>query len=141
LIETSNQNTPFLRVYFDSITNQSICVESVIHCLDQSFRPTKVNLIDACVQFAELNENQTSNFIIAPNPADEMVEITFPNSKSENLSLTIYDALGRIVFQNKISDFSKPFQINTRLYENGLYQISIQHENYSISKRMLILHD
>lgn len=140
LIPTSNQNTPFLRVYFDSIINPSICVESVIHCLDQSFRPTKVNLIDACVQFADLTENQISTFSIFPNPANEMIEITFQNSKTENLYLTIYDALGRIVFHNDIPDLSKPFQINTSRYENGLYQISIQQENQSISKRMIIIH-
>jgi hypothetical protein len=141
VIETSNQNTPFLRVYFDSITNSTICVESVIHCLDQSFRPVKINLIDACVQFADLAENQISNFSIFPNPANESIEITFQNSKAENLSLTIYDALGRIVNQNIISDVSKPFQINTSLYENGLYNISIQQENYFTSKRLLIIHE
>jgi hypothetical protein len=141
LIAISNQNTPFLRVHFDSITNSSICVETVIHCLDQSFRPINVNLIDACVQFAALDENQISNFNIFPNPANESVEITVQKSNAENLSITIYDALGRVIFQNKMNDFSKPFQINTSLYENGLYQISIQQENHLISKRMLIIHE
>ncbi len=141
LIATSNQNTPFLRVYFDSIINPNICVESVIHCLDQNFRPVKVNLIDACVQFADLPENKTSNFGIFPNPANELVELTFQNSITESLFIVMYDALGRIVFQNKITDFSKPFQINTSLYVNGLYQISIQRENETISKRMLIIHE
>lgn len=141
LIATSNQNTPFLRIYFDSITNPNICVENVIHFLDQSFRPVKVNLIDACVQFADIDENPISTFRILPNPANEMVEITFQNSKSENVSLTIFDAFGRIVFQNKIFDLSKPFQINTSLYENGFYQISIQTGNFSTTKKMLVMHD
>jgi hypothetical protein len=141
LIGTSNLNTPFLRVYFDSILNPSICVESVIHCLDQSFRPVKVNLIDACAKFLDLEESQTSNFDIFPNPANEILVLTFQNANAENLPITIYDAMGRIVFQNKISDSSKPFQISTTAFENGLYQISIQQENYSISKRILIIHD
>jgi hypothetical protein len=141
LIDPNNQNTPFLRVYFDSITSHSICVESVIHCLNQSFRPTKVNLIDACVQFAELKENQIANFSIFPNPANEMVEISFQNSSTEKLPITVFDALGRIVFQDQITDFSKPFQINTSLYENGFYQISIQQGNLSTTKKMLVVHN
>jgi hypothetical protein len=141
LIATSNLNTPFLRVYFDSIINPSICVDSVIHCLDNEFKPIKVNLIDACVQFVNLEESQTSNFSIFPNPANKTVEITFQNATNKNLPLTIYDALGRIIFQNQISDFSEPFKINTTTFENGLYQISIQQENYSTSKRILIIHD
>jgi hypothetical protein len=98
-------------------------------------------LIDACVQFAELNENQIANFSIFPNPANEMVEISFQNSSTEKLPITVFDALGRIVFQDQITDFSKPFQINTSLYENGFYQISIQQGNLSTTKKMLVVHN
>ena len=52
LITKNFQIAPLLRIYYRQITSPDICVESVVHLLNDEYQPTTVNLIEACVSVA-----------------------------------------------------------------------------------------
>ncbi len=140
LIDPNNQNTPFLRIHFDSITNHSICIESVIHCLNQNFQPTKVNLIDACVQFATLDENLISNFGIYPNPADQNVNVELSVKLDEKVIVSITDAMGRTVISKTINPLETELTFNTEKLADGFYNVVLNTGNVLSAKPFLVKH-
>jgi len=79
------------------------------------------------------------NFILYPNPASEMVQISFPNSEHTINKVTITDALGRIVFQENFEN-SQGGNINIFLSQlsKGAYYVSIIDEQGKVSTKPFI---
>jgi Secretion system C-terminal sorting domain len=59
------------------------------------------------------------NISIYPNPASNYISIVFPNEVS-NVTFSIYDAAGRIVFE-KSNMSGNQFNIDTYELTNGIY--------------------
>ena len=75
---------------------------------------------------------------IYPNPASSVlnVEVTTPN-ENPNANITITDMLGNMVKQLAVS--SKQLSINVANLSEGVYQLSIQGSNFSITKKLVIV--
>lgn len=68
--------------------------------------------------------NRTSQFLLYPNPATDKIFIGLnDNRKNEDITLTIYDYLGRLVLQRQIQ--SKKEEINLKDYDAGLYHVQL----------------
>lgn len=70
-----------------------------------------------------------SDFVIFPNPSNDQFNVKFFSSYGE-VSLSIYDALGRCVYTDKFKprDTESIYTINTNLAE-GIYTLQIIHNN------------
>ncbi len=87
------------------------------------------------VSTKELTNN--TDVSIYPNPANNY--ITIENNGQLNIeSLTIYDALGRIMKQIENVDSVNPTTISTESWSNGIYSVIIKTNGNSISKRITI---
>jgi hypothetical protein len=82
-------------------------------------------------------ENEIENLItIYPNPASNFVTIHFEKGGAYNLS--IYSAIGAVVYQDKLSALET--KVNTVNLPNGLYLIKLTIEKYSYTQKIRIQH-
>ncbi len=72
-----------------------------------------------------------------PNPASEFVTITFENS-FENISIKMYDQLGRVVFSQKDVLVNYEFPISLAGISKGMYYIQIASEGNKTTKKLLV---
>ncbi|MCK6648377.1 MAG: aryl-sulfate sulfotransferase [Bacteroidia bacterium] len=108
---------------------------------NQSYTPTQsgiylVRITDAngCVyQYSQgynfavptgINELEELTFNIFPNPSSGIVNIQDTFSTGKRFDIFVYDALGKLVLQNKTV-----YQLDLSEYGNGMYTIAIQPEN------------
>ncbi|MEL6989731.1 MAG: T9SS type A sorting domain-containing protein, partial [Bacteroidota bacterium] len=82
------------------------------------------SIIDNSNNGIDINISQTAAY---PNPADAQLTFTFESNVSSFGTITVSDALGRVVFDDKvlISDEENKFLINTDHFANGIYYIRV----------------
>ena len=88
--------------------------------------------------FDELQNNATP-FQISPNPTPASTQVVFQSAKPETTLLLVSDALGRIVFQQKITLIAGENRIEIpakALNIKGLYQVVLKTEQ-GVSSQML----
>ncbi|MBL7888219.1 MAG: aryl-sulfate sulfotransferase [Bacteroidia bacterium] len=115
--------------------------QPIVGATNQSYTPTQsgiylVRITDAngCVyQYSQgynfavptgINELEELTFNIFPNPSSGIVNIQDTFSTGKRFDIFVYDALGKIVLQNKTL-----YQLDLSEYGNGMYTIAIQPEN------------
>ncbi|WP_298221769.1 S8 family serine peptidase [Flavobacterium sp.] len=79
-------------------------------------------------------QNQTeSKFLIFPNPTKDNITISFPDGY-DSADVSIYNTLGQLVLQQKVSDQNATFTLNE--INSGMYLYTIQSNNYSQSGKI-----
>ena len=76
-----------------------------------------------------------NNLIIAPNPAKNYFEIQFSNCSFETFELKVYDAAGKLVYENNCQEPSN--KIDTSSWDNGIYLLEIATEEGTLRKKLL----
>lgn len=102
-IERYNDPTGFLRVYYDEVTADEICV-NVVAALNDNYEQT-INIMEpSCVPasvFSSIDNNGLSNnptaAILKPNPVSNMATLAFYNPQQSTYHLEICDISGKIV--------------------------------------------
>ena len=61
---------------------------------------------------------------IFPNPATTQTTITYPTAEKD-IMLQIYNMLGQLVYEEKLSKGSKQTTINTTTFKRGIYKITL----------------
>lgn len=77
---------------------------------------------------------QDTKFNIYPNPSNGIVNIEDTYLTGKRFKLFVYDAVGRLIIQNK-----NIYQLNLAEFGNGIYYITIQPENAKIINTKIIL--
>lgn len=72
--------------------------------------------------------NQSKDFSIYPNPANDFITIQFPYP-IENASISVYNSLGQNVLENKLSNENS--KISLEELESGVYIYKIEANNFS----------
>lgn len=83
-----------------------------------------------------LNEINTTNFTIYPNPASELVNVTLPNTIT-HYDIEITDATGRVVLSEKAQSQTK-FQINISDWPSGIYQFHLISNGITSNQQMIV---
>lgn len=83
-----------------------------------------------------LNEINTTNFSIYPNPASELVNVTLPKDITR-YDIEINDAAGRVVLSEKAQSQTK-FQINISDWPTGIYQFHIISNGVTSTQQMIV---
>lgn len=88
-----------------------------------------------------IDEIQSDEFTIFPNPTVNSITIQFDNLKNSTGELMIYDASGRVVRVDKLSNENSSLNqtiIDLSGIENGIYYCNLVSENFSHTKSFVI---
>ena len=75
------------------------------------------------------------DFIIYPNPANEVINIKIKNEFNGS-KITLYNILGETVLEDEMT--TNQLQINTNYLKSGVYFITIQNNNSQSTKKIII---
>lgn len=86
------------------------------------------------------NESELSNFLIWPNPANDILNYQFSSENGSNVQIALYDLQGRAVYSEFVDGNNYLIQgnINTSNYAKGIYLLKIKQGNAQVNKRVII---
>lgn len=95
--------------------------------------------------YAGIDENEIDNSVFAiynnyPNPAADFTNINFSTPNVGKVTLTIVDALGRLVHQQNITSKQglNSVLVNTASLRNGIYLYTIEYNGKSITRKLVV---
>jgi hypothetical protein len=80
----------------------------------------------------------TFNYNVYPNPANDFITISLPQNVPGNISILLYDGVGRII--SSYQTIQSVIQLNTRQVPTGTYHLKITNNSQSITQKLLIKH-
>ncbi len=109
-----------LRYEFGSV--KTLCPDSIVTAVNQYYN------------------NDSQNFEIWPNPANDFVNIRILDNYNGQISLKLFNAYGELILSNTIDiSSSQPIKIVTQDFESGIYLISIRSRNQLMRKKFIIV--
>ncbi len=82
--------------------------------------------------------NADNSVFISPNPASDHIDIIPSRFVNTPVSVSIYDMSGRSVFSAQES-LSKNITINTSLWDNGMYIVTLADDNGTITRKKIVV--
>lgn len=76
------------------------------------------------------------SFNVFPNPADNQIQLALPSNNQEG-TVKIVDVLGKVVYEEKISNSKKVY---TEEFKNGVYILSFTSNGTTYTKRFVVKH-
>lgn len=72
---------------------------------------------------------------LSPNPATDLLTVTLPEGQQGAFTLTVFDFLGKMVFEKSIANPRQSLQIPVAGLPTGLYLFSLRNENGVATRR------
>lgn len=111
----------------DSYDPMTECIEPCItNCDFWDFNWQRV-IFEKRIEY-DIFENEDSDVRIMPNPTNGIIHISFLDIKSENINITIFDNLGKVVLIKEL-DSTCDNEIDLTKYSKGIYYFNIQISN------------
>lgn len=101
------------------------------------------NINITTVTGVEENANVVSSVVLFPNPVNELMNVNFNLSQSENVTVNVYNAIGELVSATTAGDMSagqQSVQVNTATLSNGIYMVEILAGQNRMVSRMTVSH-
>ncbi len=78
-----------------------------------------------------------------PNPASEIMNISFENQSANDLDVAVYNGLGQVVFRKEINgEVNVEMEINVGDWTGGVYNVVFQNnDGILLSRRVMILRE
>ncbi len=114
-------------------SNGNIILYSFYDIASNEIRYKHSNLAGNSVRIG-FSENKA---LISPNPAQEYIRLNLGQEEIEVVKIVIFDASGRIVFEDDYYELNNKIQINS--LELGVYFIRITADNYNKTSKFIIL--
>ena len=83
------------------------------------------------------NKAENKEFKVFPNPANSETTITYSQLNQEG-ELQVYNALGQLVFTEKIAKGTTKSQLNVQSYKNGMYKVVLTEKGKLIGQESII---
>ncbi|MEL7247223.1 MAG: T9SS type A sorting domain-containing protein [Bacteroidota bacterium] len=100
------------------------------------------NTEPAAMQYKQKNElgeyDPESTFSVAPNPVLDLLQITFASDSPGTLS--IFDHLGRHIYQQSLNRDTHVLQLDMSLYQSGLYYLKWQTATTEETQKIILVH-
>lgn len=125
MISKNTISTPFIRIYFNSITGDDICISSITHIVNDLHQPTSTAIEASCISVAGLENRGIPAFEMKPNPTSGLVEIKIPSILNEELMLEVTDATGRILISQLLQINQLEASINLSALSTSVYYVSL----------------
>lgn len=101
------------------------------------------NINITTVTGVENQANAVNSLILFPNPVNDLMNVNFSLSQSENVTVNVYNAIGELVMATAAGDMSagnQTVQIDAQSLSNGIYMVEvIAGQNRTVS-RMTVNH-
>ena len=91
------------------------------------------NLFDPTLSVEDFELNSISMY---PNPAKNQVSLSW--NKGEQVSVKVYNSLGKMMYYTKKQSLLDPLNIDTSQYNSGLYFVSINTIKGVVTKKLII---
>jgi len=131
--------TPFLRIDLADIGQATnICLD-VIQVLNDKYQPVTVAVQNNCLSTLGVEEAQSFEFLVYPNPASDLITISFPDL-NEDVDLIFFDARGREVKSIEVSKGTKMLQTGTNDLAPGIYRVLVKSDKVIGSKAISVRH-
>jgi len=127
---TTDGFTNRLLVITGDTTLPAVCWESCSVCPEETTGDTTTNVV---------NIASSAQFSLFPNPSSESFLINAKDWGSDNVEITVFNALGAAVYRTTNMN-KKTEEIKVREMENGLYIISIESSYGRSVHRMMVSH-
>lgn len=87
-----------------------------------------------------IDKYSAPEFIVYPNPADELINISVNNNVQGNTILKLFSVKGNIIYKKNIMNNSGKFSniIDVSDYPKGIYILNITGSNFSENKKIII---
>jgi hypothetical protein len=86
-----------------------------------------------------VTELDATAFSIYPNPANEAINISTENMPADAI-ITVHNAMGQRVFEQKANDFRAMGAINTSSWNSGVYMVSVTSNGACTTQRVTVQH-
>ena len=121
----------------DTTTNRARikikCTDNIFFDMSNNrFKITQKEVISSTVNFYD------NPILLYPNPASDQIILEFAELVSKDLTLTVYDALGRKVLSEKRIPQHQLIQLNTRRLQNGVYLLRGEIGKQIFSKQFIV---
>ncbi len=118
--------------YYLTSTNYFGCI-SQSQVVELSYTPP--DTVDS------VDEILIKNLELYPNPNNGVFNLLFDVSQNSNITISIHDVLGKIVYQEQLSDYHGKYSktLNLSSHSNGLYTVSIYNENRQLLKTKIVI--
>ena len=83
------------------------------------------------------NEAETK-FVVFPNPANKNIQINAPYGTTGDISLELFDAIGRKLIDNTTTNAT--IELNTSQLPDGTYLLRIKNNDIITTQKVLIEH-
>ena len=86
---------------------------------------------------------EDNRIVVYPNPASTKVNVYFVEEISSDVTITITDQNGKVVYNTSDIRISSDFEIDVRDFVNGTYFVTIyeQETGVNFTTRLIILHE
>ena len=89
---------------------------------------------------AGINNLTNNNYEINvfPNPANEIIAVSYKQSANSNVNISIYDVVGKLVYTENTT--SKNSNINTSNLNDGIYFLKLTGKDFNTTEKLVISH-
>jgi len=142
LINTNSTADALCRIYYSSITDSIICIDNIVDIVNENYEASIGVIGGNCfaVPSIAVEENgSTIALTVFPNPAKDIINVNMGLMQTENVDLTITDALGRVVYSKIYKEISnQTVQIDLSNVSRGVYNITLQTNTGKVTRRIVL---
>ena len=138
LTDIANQDSKFgsvhAKVLLDCAFNRPFETETYLPTITSQHRIAKEKKEE------EISIDQSDNFALFPNPATNFLTIKYNFGNKSNLTLQVFDMLGKLIFEKSLLENFGQRQFEIADWKCGVYfcKINSGYENLAISKVIII---
>jgi hypothetical protein len=128
VIGRQNGNIELVRIYFDQITSNQICIASITEINNEDGERTITSIAGNCVEVDVTNVGKVlgrTHLTVVPNPSSDNITIELPEGYGKQSVWEITDATGKTVSRISPSMGVSPgvLQFNIQSLRSGIYFI------------------
>lgn len=79
---------------------------------------------------------ELNSLVVFPNPANDVISLKW--DKGEEVSIKIFNALGKVMYYNKNQDLQNDLSIDISSFASGLYFIKVNTVKGSVTKKVIV---
>ncbi|CAN5378546.1 hypothetical protein BH11BAC2_BH11BAC2_21760 [soil metagenome] len=129
-----------LRVYYNSLTSNTICVQSIQSALNQDYEETVKSIFDGCVSITGVGHVYNSTMITAqPNPTSGIIILKTEILNAQQAEIEIYDAMGKLMLSSTDQlNNGNGTLIDLSKFRNGVYLMQIRTKEITVTQRVVL---
>ena len=85
-----------------------------------------------------VNSTSQNDFEIYPNPNNGNFEVELKNGSNVNAKITIYNIVGKLIYENDVNDTTLIKSIKLNNVPNGIYFVKLKSNTVNFTKKIIV---